>query len=125
MTRVQSVANSFISISKYTAPYSPPQNCSAKALSSTTITLTWLQPESNSINGVLRYYHVAVDDPSGYNVHNHLVDHEMLNTTVDGLHPYYLYNCTVTAVTVDKSPPASVLIKTLEDSKKLDSSLAS
>lgn len=99
------------------APYSHPQNLSGAALSSTRISLRWLPPPTHLINGILRYYHILITDPAGANVHNSLLDGNLLDLLVDGLHPYYTYNCSVTAVTVGDGPSSVLQIQTMQDGK--------
>lgn len=97
------------------APYSHPQNLSGVAVGPTSIVLHWLPPPSHLINGILRYYHIHISDPSGRAVHNHLLDGDSLEASVNQLHPYFLYNCSVAAVTVDDGPISSLQILTPED----------
>lgn len=105
------------SIFMHTAPYSPPLNLSGVVLDSTSITLRWLPPPSDLFNGNLRYYHVMISDPYQETVHESLVYSDSLEVTVGELHPHYVYECSVTAVTVDEGPSASLQLQMLEDSK--------
>lgn len=100
-----------------TAPYSHPQNFSAVATSSTSITLTWLPPPAHLINGVLRYYHLLISNSAGENFRDILLDQNLLEVLIEGLQPYFQYNCTMAAVTVEEGPLTSVQIQTLEDSE--------
>ena len=97
------------------APYSSPQNLSAASLTSTSITLQWLPPPDHLLNGIIRYYHILISDPTEVTVHDSLVDGGELEVFVDDLHPYFLYNCSIAAVTVEDGPPSSIQILTLED----------
>lgn len=99
----------------FVAPYSQPQNLSGASLSSTSISLHWVPPPDHLINGVLRYYHVLISDPAQAIEYDSLVDGEVLEVFVDNLHPNLLYDCSVTAVTVDDGPSSSLQILTLED----------
>ena len=99
----------------YAAPYSSPQNLSAASLTSTSITLHWLPPPDHLLNGIIRYYHILISDPTEVTVHDSLVDGGELEVFVDDLHPYFLYNCSIAAVTVEDGPPSSIQILTLED----------
>ena len=105
-----------------TAPYDTPQNVSAAVQGSTSIVLSWLPPQSDLINGVLRYYHVLVTDFSGTVVYDMLLDEDSLEALVLGLQPYSEYRCTVTAVTVEEGPSAAIEIRTLEDGKDRNTS---
>lgn len=100
------------------APYSPPQNLSGVALDSVSITLSWLPPHAHLTNGILRYYHVLISDLTATQVYDTLVDGDSLQVVVSDLHPYYQYECTVTAVTIDEGPTSRVWIQTLEDSNQ-------
>ena len=94
-----------------------PQNMSALALSSTSILLSWMPPQRDLINGVLRYYHVLITDLHGEVVYDALVNEDSLDTDVSSLYPYSVYNCSVAAVTVEDGPSTEVQVQTLEDSK--------
>ena len=98
------------------APYSSPRNVSAVILGSTSVSLTWLPPQIDLINGVLRYYHVLVSDLSEKAVYDILEDGNSLEALVPGLQPFSVYHCMVAAVTISDGPPATVVIQTSEDS---------
>lgn len=97
------------------APYGPPQNCSVISLSSKSIQLSWLSPHTHLINGVVRFYRVLVSGPSEETVYDRHVGANSLEVTVSDLHPHYLYQCKVAAVTVEEGPSSTLQIQTLED----------
>ncbi len=90
---------------------------SAVAQGSTSISLSWLPPQDDLINGVLRYYRILVSDPLERAVYDALVDGDSLVISVPDLHPYSEYLCTVAAITVETGPSATVKVQTLEESK--------
>lgn len=87
------------------------------AVSSTSIQISWLPPDADSLNGVLRYYRVLITDPSGVLEYDSLVNGDSLEVVISELHPHTVYNCTVVGVTVREGPAAEVQIETLEDGK--------
>ena len=102
-----------------TVPSVPPRNVAGEALSSSTISVTWesLVPEGQ--NGVIISYtivllEVATNVTFTYEqvgLHTELV--------IDSLHPFYEYECAVSAATVVGLGPSSApfIIQTMEDSK--------
>ena len=56
-----------------------------------------------------------ISDPHQETVHDSLV--YSLEVTIGRLHPHYIYECSVTAITVGEGPPASLQLQMLEDSK--------
>ena len=100
----------------FTAPTSPPREVSFSTVTSTTFTLSWIEPPSADQNGLIRQYQINITE----------VDTQMEFTysvmttefTVEFLHPYYCYTCSVTAVTISAGPYSNALtICTEIDSK--------
>ena len=84
-----------------------------EALSSTVIHLQWNPPPDEHHNGEIDSYTVLCSDTGGSLTQ---FSTATTNITIDGLHPYYTYNCSVSAVTVDQGPfSAIVSVTTLED----------
>ena len=94
------------------APSGLPSNSSGEALNSTHILLTWDPPPPNQTHGDIQEYIITVieqetGDTSQYSS----------NTTeliVGPLHPYYVYNCSIQAVTVEPGPPINIIVRTEE-----------
>lgn len=82
------------------------------ALNSTHILLTWDPPPFNETNGDIQEYRLtlsAVEEDSTLTITS--------NTTeriIGPLHPYYTYNISIQAVTVEPGPPIIIIVRTLE-----------
>lgn len=95
------------------APAGPPQNVAASPLSSRTLELSWGAPAAELQNGLIRRYHITIrrtQDRNFTTTANTLV--------VENLHPFYTYECVVTAVTVGAGPSATIMAQLPQDSKK-------
>ena len=82
------------------------------------ISLTWDAPPYESRNGIISQYVIRIleDDTSTTTLYYS----NTTNTTVFGLHPYYIYKCSVAAATVDIGPYTAITTLRLdEDSKSL------
>ena len=98
-----------------TAPTHHPTNLRGEALSSTLIHLQWNPPPEEHHNGEIDSYTVLCSEVNTGQSLTQLST-ATTNITIDGLHPYYTYNCSVSAVTVDQGPfSAIVSVTTLED----------
>ncbi len=84
-------------------------------MTSTSVTLSWLSPETP--NGIIRHYYVYLDEKdTGLN--RTVVAHSTTNVIVGGLHPYYTYHLSVKAVTIASGKESKVLnFQTLQDGK--------
>ena len=83
-------------------PTGPPQDLVITLITSTSISLSWNPPPFKDQNGVIREYYIAVcaiESESCYGV----TSNDTSFTLVD-LHPYYSYNLSVAAVTIDIGP---------------------
>lgn len=83
-------------------------------MSSTSINLTWSLPPASDINGVITAYHILITEVITERVFN------FTSTTTSllavGLHPYYTYECIVSAFTIGNGPYSQVInITTPED----------
>ena len=89
------------------APSHHPQNIIEQVLGPTSIHLSWSPPPEEHHNGVVRSYRVNVTEvETGRKLRYSTGSAEIV---IRNLHPYYLYNCTVTAVTVDEGPYSAVI----------------
>ena len=89
------------------APSHHPQNITEQVLGPTSIHLSWSPPPEEHHNGVVRSYRVNVTEvETGRKLRYSTGSAEIV---IRNLHPYYLYNCTVTAVTVDEGPYSAVI----------------
>ena len=80
---------------------------------SDSISLTWDAPPYESQNGIISQYviHIVEDDTSATTLYYS----NTTNKTVNGLHPYYIYKCSVAAVTVDIGPYTPVITLRLDE----------
>ena len=109
----------FANVFFFPAPSSPPTNATGEVLSPTIIFISWSPPVSGGQNGIIVSYHVKLLEVSSgmyYMYHRSSSHTEILIT---GLHPYYDYNCSVSAETSAGQGPYSVplTIRTHEDGK--------
>jgi len=104
----------FYSIS---APTGAPSNLTALAVNSTSVHLSWLLPAENELNGNIRHFKIrAIEVRSGRDFHQTSTNNSILYT---GLHPAYIYQFAVAAVTVGSGPYSNFAVaKTLEDGTK-------
>lgn len=79
------------------------------------ISLWWDEPPFIHQNGIIQYYIVHIlEMQTGRFWTFYSVDSTLL---VGGLHPYYVYECNVAAITVRTGPFATVTIRTKEARK--------
>ena len=83
--------------------------------------LSWTAPAATDINGILRSYLLNVlilgsNDQLLQDVEIEATSNQT-EFVVDSLTPHSLYNCTVTAVTVEKGPAAMLQVTTAEEGK--------
>ena len=90
---------------KFLAPTGPPLNPYGVTLSTTLISLRWSPPEPIHINGIIDHYVVMVLEV--YSNQTFVLVTKDTSIHVGPLHPYYLYECTVAAYTVDLGPFSS------------------
>ena len=95
-----------------------PLNLNGNASSSSTIQLQWDPPPAQYHNGEIDSYTVLCK--TNTNGEDIVLTYSSLTTniTISGLHPYYTYNCSVSAVTVDQGPFSDIIhITTMEEGK--------
>ena len=100
-----------------TAPTHEPRDLVGIALSSTSIQLQWESPPDEHHNGEIDTYTILCTE---VNTEGTLTQHSTHTTsiTIDGLHPFYTYNCNVSAVTVAHGPFSAVVSTTTEEAGK-------
>ena len=103
----------------YLAPSGSPANVRQRALNSTAVLLSWIEPPYYQRNGIIRHYEVRVCqiEPEGQ-----CEDHKAkaIGTSLElSLHPHYRYSWTVAAYTVARGPYSQSLppFQMPEDSK--------
>jgi len=100
------------------APTDAPSNLTALAINSTSVLLSWLLPVENELNGNIRHFNIrAIEVPSGRDFHQTSTNNSILYTD---LHPAYIYQFAVAAVTVESGPYSNFAVaKTLEDGTRI------
>ena len=86
----------------------------AASVSSTSFVLSWSPPPISQQNGVIREYTVNITEiQTGLSI---ILNSTSTSVSVLSLHPYYTYECTVSAYTVGGGPYSEVFtITTPED----------
>jgi len=100
-------------ICTFTEPDAPPQSLTGSALNATSLYLSWDPPPSEQKNGIIRQYLVNITETeTGDEIRLSTTD---MSITVLGLHPFYHYECNVSAVTIGAGPYTSPLtLRTLQ-----------
>ena len=84
------------------APSAPPQNIDGFAVDHMTIQLMWDPPPLYQQNGVITSYFINITErETGMIITRSTTD---LQIVLSNLHPDYVYECRVTAVTVAQGP---------------------
>lgn len=86
----------------YAVPTAAPQDVSLEASSSTSLTISWMPPPQDNLNGIIRSYTILVLEVDTGNTTTYNSSETSL--TVGFLHPYYRYQVSVAAVTVGQGP---------------------
>ena len=93
----------------YVAP-SEPLNVTAMSINSTSVLITWEQPESP--NGILRFYRVtytSAQPPDATPITVNTIDNST-SEIIGGLEPFTAYRVFVVGVTVEEGPPSEVVM---------------
>ena len=98
-------------------PTASPESLSHTEVLSTSVVLQWNPPPSDQQNGLIRHYIINISElETGQNY--------SLNTTsqteqfISGLHPFYTYTFSVSAVTVASGPYSErYTVQTQQDGK--------
>ena len=97
-------------------PNASPQNLSHTAVNSTSVDLSWSPPPTEDHNGIIRHYIVRVVVENTEEMFTLSTTHQQI--TIESLHPYYIYNFSVSAVTVAPGPYSEPhTVQTLPDGK--------
>lgn len=98
------------------APGSHPSNFTGESLNSTHIYLTWDTPPPSEINGIIREYRLNITEDVTGILFQYSTAATVQELIVGPLHPYYIYHCSVVAITVETGPYTSIFaIQTEED----------
>ena len=87
----------------------------ATSLSSDELLLSWLPPASDATNGIIQNFILKVLEVETANLSQYTIP----DTTyfLPGLHPYYTYVCSVSAVTIGVGPEITITVQMPEDCK--------
>ena len=98
-----------------TAPNTPPRDLEVSIVGTTSLHLSWSAPYEEDWNGVIREYHVNITEINS--VQAQLLTYTTTNLfiTVQSLHPFYTYECQVSAFTVATGPFTNVSEVTLPE----------
>ena len=96
------------------APTDYPDSLSTVPVSTTTILLSWSPPPPDDHNGIIREYLINMTElDSG---RKWQLTSTTISVTIHSLHPYYLYECTVSAYTMAAGPYSEFIqVRTPED----------
>ena len=105
-----------LNLSYIIAPSSAPVGVASNMISSSGFTLLWNAPPPEDQNGVIRQYAIhIIEVNTGL---EYALTSVVTQKTVNFLHPYYNYSCTVSAVTNQLGPfSVAVNVETSEDGK--------
>lgn len=98
----------------HTAPDDAPLGLIARSVTANTIDLSWYPPPVESQNGVITSYRLIIVELE--TKEKGTLKTSTTKATVENLHPFYTYNISVTAITIDVGPYSlPIMVKTLED----------
>ena len=95
-------------------PSGPPQELTGVPLGATSIQITWQPPLPEEQNGIIREYRITVTGVENGQILDYRKDGSDSVLIVSSLHPYYNYQCSVSAVTLGDGPAAYVVVTTDE-----------
>ena len=100
-----------------TVPTAPPENFTLKVLGPRAVLVTWRPPAFEEQNGVIIAYTIVLIELNFNTTLTYQQEENYTELTVDELHPYYEYNCSMFAATQVGNGPFtdSVTIRTFED----------
>ena len=84
------------------APTLAPEGVVITAIDSRTLLISWLPPHFDHRNGIIREYRVNITERETEMVYR--LATAATSLTVSSLHPFYTYDCTLTAFTIAEGP---------------------
>lgn len=94
-----------------TVPTGAPTSLVAVQATTNSLTLSWDPPPFDQQNGLIRYYIINITDVT--NGSSFEMTTNTTRTTIFNLRPFFTYNCSVAAFTVDKGPISTHVVVTL------------
>ena len=102
----------------FSAPSAPPEGLVAASVSSTSFVISWSPPPISQQNGIIREYTVNITElQTGTSI---ILNSTSTSVSVLSLHPYYTYECAVSAYTVGSGPYSEVFTITTSENGTLD-----
>ena len=95
------------------APSAGPKNLSPSFTNSSSVSLSWDSPDPDKVNGIIIHYIIKV-----FNVETLIsTEHtsQVTSITLNNLHPYYNYNCSIAAVTIALGVATNIAFTMPED----------
>ena len=99
----------------FVVPIGVPRNVNVTITSPTTVTVTWNSPVLQHQNGIIQYYVIRISSVETGLTNTHTT--ELTTFTFSELHPFYTYNCKVSAVTIGSGPSVNISFTTPQDGK--------
>ena len=96
----------------HAVPSGTPSNLQGVAISSTSIRLTWDPPELGDQNGVIQAYDIIITEVVTGSMMYFQEGGMVSILTVNSLHPYYTYQCSISAETIGPGPAANISVTT-------------
>ena len=100
-----------------TVPSSSPQALNSTSIDSSTLLLMWAPPIADDINGIIQHYNVTVTDTETDTIASTIIT-TSTSISISGLHPFYVYEWSVFAVTIGPGPSATMTVQMPEDGNK-------
>ena len=101
-------------------PTGPPENFTVQVLSSRAVLVSWRPPTVGKQNGIIITYTIILVELLTNTTLTYEQGGNISELTVDELHPYYEYKCSIVAATQVGNGPftGSVTVRTLGDGMK-------
>ena len=89
-------------------PLAPPTVDSYYAVDTTTLYLSWIAPDMDQQNGIIRHYNILITELETGSVFGYTSIN--INHTITLLHPDYHYQIEVSAVTIGAGPTSAPIV---------------
>ena len=93
-------------------PSGPPTNVRGVAISSTSIRLTWEPPQPEDQNGIIQGYNITITEVVTGRMMYFREGGMNFILIVNSLHPYYTYQCSISAENIGAGPATNVSVTT-------------
>ena len=99
-------------IHMHAVPSGTPTNVQGVAISSTGIRLTWEPPQPGDQNGVIQAYNITITEVLTGRMMYFKKGGINFILIVNSLHPYYTYQCSISAETIGPGPAENISVTT-------------